>query len=84
VTQILWIWSSSKHRWTDGHYTITQEVIERYPWSKIVEIFSGATGRQLPCEKFEVPSHRKLKDILMPDYNRFTPEEIRRILDGDK
>lgn len=82
MIQRLWLFSHYKGRWTDGVHIITQEIISHYTWNTIREIVYNDWKISLCKDRFEVPSHRALRERLAPSWKPHTPEEIMRILDA--
>lgn len=83
MTQTLWIWSAKNLRITNGKYSITGEVLYRYSWDYIREVFYDVYGVILCREKPEVGTHRDLAIWLTP-WKPLTPNQVREMLDGKR
>lgn len=84
MKQQLWIWSSTNQWWNNGYTIISQEIIETVPWETIRVSAYRYFDTVLCTYKFEVPSHRDLRERLAPPWKPKTPQEVIDILDGKK
>ncbi len=77
MKQQLWLFGNRNQWWTNGHYTITDYVVQTANHSWIQKIYFDDSGYVLCKDAFNYPDLSFLKK----DWTPLSPEEVARILD---